>query len=123
MAAWHPGHPGLFPRVCSHMPLHTHTYPAGLFPHVLRLAQVMEKLNGSWQLAYTCNSLLSSVLALGRCASGLTPHLHRPGVQCTAPTPPGVARRLPLVTVGDIVQRIDTTAKTVENEVSALGGV
>lgn len=32
-------------------------------------AQVMEQLDGDWQLAYTCNSALNSVLALGRWGS------------------------------------------------------
>jgi len=56
--------------------------------------EVMGLLGGTWQLAYTCNSGLNGVLALGK---------------------------LPLVTVGDITQTIDTVAMTVENQVNLSG--
>lgn len=51
---------------------------------------MMEKLGGSWKLVYTSNSELIALLALGR---------------------------LPLVTVGDITQTIDTSTMSVENQV------
>jgi len=50
----------------------------------------LAQLDGTWHLAYTSNSGLIGILALDR---------------------------LPLVTVGDVVQRIDTRSGTVENQV------
>jgi hypothetical protein len=60
-------------------------------------AQALELLNGEWRLAYTSGSELLAVLALSR---------------------------LPLVSVGDVTQTIDSSKKTFENaaEVSALSG-
>lgn len=51
-------------------------------------------LDGTWNLVYTSNSSLIGVLALGR---------------------------LPLVTVGDVTQRIDVASNTVENQVGSKG--
>jgi len=50
----------------------------------------LEKLNGNWKLAYTSNSELIALLALGK---------------------------LPLVTVGEIFQIINGTTRTVENRI------
>lgn len=48
-------------------------------------------LDGNWKLVYTSNSELLAILALSR---------------------------LPLVTIGDITQRIDSATNTVENKVA-----
>ena len=52
--------------------------------------QEVELLNGTWKLVYTSNSELMALLGLSR---------------------------LPFVTVGDIIQRIDSLTLTVENQV------
>lgn len=52
--------------------------------------EAQDKLSGTWKLAYTSNSELIGLLALGR---------------------------LPLVTVGDITQMVDGTKMSVENKV------
>jgi hypothetical protein len=51
---------------------------------------MMASLNGDWKLVYTSNSELLAVLALSR---------------------------LPFVTIGDITQRVDVAASSVENKV------
>lgn len=56
--------------------------------------ETIEQLDGEWRLVYTSNSALLAVLALGK---------------------------LPLVTVGDMVQRIDSASMTVENKVTLSG--
>jgi hypothetical protein len=53
---------------------------------------MLSLLNGDWKLAYTSNSELLAILALGR---------------------------LPFVTVGDITQRVDAATSTVENKARA----
>jgi hypothetical protein len=53
--------------------------------------EALDKLNGTWRLAYTSNSELVALLALGR---------------------------LPLLGVGDITQVVDGGARTVENRVA-----
>lgn len=53
-------------------------------------AQAIEQLDGDWKLVYTSNSQLVAVLALSR---------------------------LPLISVGDITQRIEASTMTVENKV------
>lgn len=57
--------------------------------------QMMSALNGEWKLVYTSNSELLAILALSK---------------------------LPLVTVGDITQRVDAVASTVENKARPWGG-
>lgn len=52
--------------------------------------EALDTLNGSWKLAYTSNSELVALLALGR---------------------------LPFVEVGDITQLVNCTSKTVENRI------
>ena len=52
--------------------------------------QELSLLNGIWKLVYTSNSELTPLLALGK---------------------------LPLVTVGDVTQRIDSATRTVVNKV------
>lgn len=52
--------------------------------------QMLMLLDGSWKLVYTSNSELLAILALSR---------------------------LPLVSIGDITQRIDSAINTVENKV------
>lgn len=52
--------------------------------------EALDKLAGTWKLIYTSNSELIALLALGR---------------------------LPLVTVGDVFQSIDSTTQTVENRI------
>lgn len=58
--------------------------------HSAYLVQMMQQLDGEWRLIYTSSSPLISILALSR---------------------------LPLVKVGDIFQKIDSTTQTVENKV------
>ena len=56
----------------------------------MRRVQELSLLNGIWKLVYTSNSELTPLLALGK---------------------------LPLVTVGDVTQRIDSATRTVVNKV------
>jgi hypothetical protein len=57
-------------------------------------AEALERLDGAWALAYTANSELLALLALGR---------------------------LPLLEVGAITQRVDAAARTVENVIELSG--
>lgn len=57
-------------------------------------AEEPERLSGSWRLAYTSNSELIALLALGR---------------------------LPGVVIGDVVQNIDAATSSVENRVEITG--
>ncbi len=56
----------------------------------VRALQAINQLDGTWKLIYTSNSVLLALLALGK---------------------------LPLVAIGDLTQRIDSTTFTVENKV------
>lgn len=55
--------------------------------------QELESLNGTWKLVYTANSELVPLLALDK---------------------------LPLVSVGDVIQRIDSSSLEVENRARLL---
>lgn len=57
---------------------------------LVRSLQVMQQLDGEWRLVYTSSSPLISILALGK---------------------------LPLISVGDILQTINSSTSTVENKV------
>lgn len=58
-------------------------------------AEAVDMLGGSWKLVYTSNSELIALLALSR---------------------------LPFVTIGDIIQNIDTGTMTVENKARRRAG-
>ncbi len=68
--------------------------PLGLTRLRRPMQTVLENLNGDWKLVYTSNSELMTILALSK---------------------------LPFVEIGDITQKIDAVANTVENKVEAWG--
>ena len=81
----------------------THASPLAYLPPVLPITasshpQALDQLAGTWKLMYTSSPQLTAVLALGK---------------------------LPLVSVGEVTQRIDPENYTVENQVGveSVGGV